>query len=135
LVTPLRDGMNLVCKEYVAAQDPENPGVLILSRFAGAAIDMRRALLVNPYDAESVANAIAQALDMPLEERRARHQALLAVVSNYDIDRWQQDFMNALRGDNGSVQELQNLPAVMRPSAGWPASGHAGGTAAIETRG
>ena len=96
---------------------------------------MRRALLVNPYDAESVANAIAQALDMPLEERRARHQALLAVVSNYDIDRWQQDFMNALRGDNGTTQELQNLPAVMRPSAGWPASGYAGGTAAIETRG
>jgi trehalose 6-phosphate synthase len=135
LVTPLRDGMNLVCKEYVAAQDPEDPGVLILSRFAGAAIDMRRALLVNPYDAESVANAIAQALDMPLEERRARHQALLAVVSNYDIDRWQQDFMNALRGDNGTTQDLQNLPAVVRPSAGWPASRYAGKTAAIETRG
>jgi trehalose 6-phosphate synthase len=127
--------MNLVCKEYVAAQDPEDPGVLILSRFAGAAIDMRRALLVNPYDAESVANAIAQALDMPLEERRARHQALLAVVSNYDIDRWQQDFMNALRGDNGTTQDLQNLPAVVRPSAGWPASRYAGKTAAIETRG
>jgi trehalose 6-phosphate synthase len=77
LVTPLRDGMNLVAKEYVAAQDPNDPGVLILSRFAGAAVDGKRALLVNPYDAESVAAAIVQALAMPLEERRERHVALL----------------------------------------------------------
>src|SRR5258708_26979494 len=70
--------MNLVAKEYVAAQDPDDPGVLILSRFAGAAIEFRRALLVNPYDPESVAGAIAQALTMPIEERRARHQGLLA---------------------------------------------------------
>jgi trehalose 6-phosphate synthase len=100
LVTPLRDGMNLVAKEYVAAQDPEDPGVLILSRFAGAAIEFRRALLVNPYDAESVAGAIAQALAMPIEERRARHQALLAAILEYDIDRWQREFLAALRGDN-----------------------------------
>jgi trehalose 6-phosphate synthase len=118
LVTPLRDGMNLVAKEYVAAQDPEDPGVLILSRFAGAAIDLRRALLVNPYDAESVAHAIAQALAMTLEERRARHQALLAVVSAYDLDRWQREFLAALRDENGSAQELQNLKAIARtPSA------------------
>jgi trehalose 6-phosphate synthase len=71
LVTPLRDGMNLVAKEYVAARDPDDPGVLILSRFAGAAIDFRRALLVNPYDAEAVASALQQALIMPIEERRA----------------------------------------------------------------
>ena len=62
LVTPLRDGMNLVAKEYVAAQDPEDPGVLILSRFAGAAVECATALLVNPYDAEAVGNAIDQAL-------------------------------------------------------------------------
>lgn len=135
LVTPLRDGMNLVCKEYVAAQDPDDPGVLVLSRFAGAAIDMRRALLVNPYDAESVAHAVAQALDMPLEERRARHQALLAVVSDYDIDRWQQDFMRALRGDNTGAQEMQNLPAVVRSPTGWPSRAYAGGTRSIESRG
>ena len=73
LVTPLRDGMNLVAKEYVAAQDPDNPGVLILSRFAGAANELRRALVVNPNDPESVADAIAQALDMPIAERRSRH--------------------------------------------------------------
>jgi trehalose 6-phosphate synthase len=99
LVTPLRDGMNLVAKEYVAAQDPEDPGVLILSRFAGAAIEFRHALLVNPYDAESVAAAIAQALTMPIEERRARHEALLTAIHDYDIDRWQEEFLAALRGD------------------------------------
>jgi trehalose 6-phosphate synthase len=100
LVTPLRDGMNLVAKEYIAAQDPEDPGVLILSRFAGAAIELGRALLVNPYDPESVAGAIAQALAMPLEERRARHQELLAAILDYDIDRWQQEFLATLRGDD-----------------------------------
>jgi trehalose 6-phosphate synthase len=103
LVTPLRDGMNLVAKEYVAAQDPEDPGVLILSRFAGAAIEFRRALLVNPYDAESVAGAIAQALAMPLEERRTRHQALLAAIHAYDIDRWQREFLTTLRGDSSAA--------------------------------
>ena len=101
LVTPLRDGMNLVAKEYVAAQNPEDPGVLILSRFAGAAIDFRRALLVNPYDAESVANALAQALAMPLEERRARHEALYDKICEYDINRWQQEFLTTLRGGWG----------------------------------
>jgi trehalose 6-phosphate synthase len=100
LVTPLRDGMNLVSKEYVAAQDPDDPGVLILSRFAGSAIEFRRALLVNPYDPESVAGAIAQALMMPLEERCERHQALLAAVLSYDVDRWQREFLEALRGDD-----------------------------------
>jgi trehalose 6-phosphate synthase len=100
LVTPLRDGMNLVAKEYVAAQDPADPGVLILSRFAGAANEFRRALLVNPYDPESVAGAIAQALAMPLEERCARHQELLAAILDYDIDRWQREFLAALRGDH-----------------------------------
>jgi len=73
LITPLRDGMNLVAKEYVAAQDANDPGVLILSRFAGAAAECRDALLVNPFDPESVASAIARALEMPLAERRDRH--------------------------------------------------------------
>jgi trehalose 6-phosphate synthase len=117
LVTPLRDGMNLVAKEYVAAQDPDDPGVLILSRFVGAAINFRSALLVNPYDAESVANALLQALAMPLEERRARHQALYANVCEYDVNRWQREFLTALRGGPGrekfhpyaSNGELANL--------------------------
>src|SRR5258708_16999202 len=74
LVTPLRDGMNLVAKEYVAAQDPDDPGVLILSRFAGAAVVMEAALLVNPYDPESVGTAIPRPLAMPLDERRPSHE-------------------------------------------------------------
>jgi len=100
LVTPLRDGMNLVAKEYVAAQDPDDPGVLILSRFAGAAIEFRRALLVNPYDPESVAGAISHALAMPLDERRERHQSLLSAILAYDVDRWQREFLTALRGED-----------------------------------
>ena len=80
-MTPLRDGMNLVAKEYVAAQDPEDPGVLILSRFAGAAVECATALLVNPYDAEAVGNAIEQALSMPLEERQGRHAEIIKVLT------------------------------------------------------
>jgi trehalose 6-phosphate synthase len=99
-VTPLRDGMNLVAKEYVASQDQDDPGVLILSRFIGAAIALRRALLVNPYDAESVAGALARALAMPLKERRARHEALFAAICEHDVDRWQREFLAAVRGDN-----------------------------------
>ncbi len=101
LVTPLRDGMNLVGKEYVAAQDPDDPGVLILSRFAGAANRLRSALLVNPSDAESVASALLQALTMPLEERRARHKNLYAAICEYDVHRWQREFLTALRGRVG----------------------------------
>jgi trehalose 6-phosphate synthase len=100
LVTPLRDGMNLVAKEYVAAQDPDDPGVLILSRFAGAAVEGKRALLVNPYDAESVAGAIVQALAMPREERRNRHAALLQAILKNDVKKWQTDFLDALRNQD-----------------------------------
>jgi trehalose 6-phosphate synthase len=81
VVTPLRDGMNLVAKEYVAAQDPEDPGVLILSRFAGAAEEMTEALIVNPYDADEIAEAMHIGLSMELEERRERWQALNAKVT------------------------------------------------------
>jgi trehalose 6-phosphate synthase len=96
LVTPLRDGMNLVAKEYVAAQDPENPGVLILSRFAGAARECEGALLVNPYDPDSVAAAIGQALAMPLAERRERHQSSFRVLARNDIQTWADRFLSAL---------------------------------------
>ena len=72
LVTPLRDGMNLVAKEYVAAQDPDDPGVLVLSRFAGAAGELSEALIVNPHDTAEVAEKLQQALNMPLEERKER---------------------------------------------------------------
>jgi trehalose 6-phosphate synthase len=96
LVTPLRDGMNLVAKEYVAAQDPEEPGVLILSRFAGAAVECAAALLVNPYDPESVGAAIEQALSMQLEERRARHDAMFRVLMTNDVESWGERFLIAL---------------------------------------
>jgi trehalose 6-phosphate synthase len=96
LVTPLRDGMNLVAKEYVAAQDPEDPGVLILSRFAGAAVECEAALLVNPYDPESVGSALAQALSMPLDRRRSRHDALFQVLRTNDLESWGERLLIAL---------------------------------------
>jgi trehalose 6-phosphate synthase len=96
LVTPLRDGMNLVAKEYIAAQDPEDPGVLVLSRFAGAAVECQSALLVNPYDQEAVAAAVDQALSMPLEERQARHNSLVKVLSENDVKDWGPRFIRAL---------------------------------------
>jgi trehalose-6-phosphate synthase len=98
---------NLVAKEYIAAQDPDDPGVLILSRFAGAAVECKRALLVNPYDAESVAAAMAQALTMPLEERRERHAALMAAITANNIDKWQNDFLHALSNEDSSLEEIQ----------------------------
>ncbi len=96
LVTPLRDGMNLVAKEYVAAQDADNPGVLVLSRFAGAAEDLQEALIVNPYDADDVAQAIQRAICMPREERIERHAALLARVRERDAANWMSKFLQAL---------------------------------------
>ena len=96
LVTPLRDGMNLVAKEFVAAQDEEDPGVLVLSRFAGAAEQLKEALLVNPYDTEGTAAAILLALQMPLEERRNRHEALMRTVRQYDVHWWCDTYLQAL---------------------------------------
>jgi trehalose 6-phosphate synthase len=92
LVTPLRDGMNLVAKEYVAAQDPEEPGVLILSEFAGAARELDAALLVNPYDEAGMARAIDQALSMPVAERQQRHQSMLKVLRTNSLERWRDRF-------------------------------------------
>jgi trehalose 6-phosphate synthase len=96
LVTPLRDGMNLVAKEYVVAQDPEDPGVLVLSRFAGAAEQLKEALLVNPYDTHGTAETVQQALQMPLEERRARHKKLLQRIREQDVHWWRKSFLDAL---------------------------------------
>lgn len=101
LVTPVRDGMNLVAKEFVAAQDSRSPGVLILSTLAGAARELTSALQVNPYDTLGVAQAIKAALAMPLAERRRRHQALLEVVRRNDIHAWHRGFVAAL--DAGTV--------------------------------
>lgn len=96
LVTPLRDGMNLVAKEYVAAQDPADPGVLVLSQFAGAANELTSALIVNPYDRDDVANALHRALNMPLTERISRHAEMMKVIRDNDIDRWQARFIEDL---------------------------------------
>ncbi|GGB27355.1 trehalose-6-phosphate synthase [Tistrella bauzanensis] len=96
LVTPLHDGMNLVAKEYVAAQDPEDPGVLMLSRFAGAAQELETALIVNPLDHAQTADKLHQGLTMSLSERRERWQAMMAVISTNDVGRWWRSFVRAL---------------------------------------
>jgi trehalose 6-phosphate synthase len=96
LVTPLRDGMNLVAKEYIAAQDPANPGVLVLSDRAGAAAELTAAVLVNPSDTRGMARALKRALDMPLNERRERHEQLLAALRENDIYAWSSRFVAAL---------------------------------------
>lgn len=97
LVTPLRDGMNLVAKEFIAAQDPADPGVLILSDRAGAAGELGNALLVNPYDIGGIANALKRALDMPLQERRARFETLHRSVTTQNVHAWWQGFVHALQ--------------------------------------
>lgn len=112
LVTPLRDGMNLVAKEFVAAQDPDNPGVLVLSRFAGAARECGAALLVNPYDSEGVAIAINRALGMPLEERRMRHEANYAALLQSDLTQWAERFLGLLEGPTAAEPEFR--PAIRR---------------------
>jgi trehalose 6-phosphate synthase len=105
LVTPLRDGMNLVAKEFIAAQDPADPGMLVLSRFAGAAEQLKDALLVNPYDTQGTAQAIQRALTMPLEERRNRHASMLRSIREQDIHWWTRSFLETLResGDEASA--------------------------------
>ena len=95
-VTPLRDGMNLVAKEYVAAQDPARPGILVLSRFAGAAEELQDALLTNPYHEEGMARDLGRALDMPLGERLERHAKLRAVVSRSTAGSWAEQFLETL---------------------------------------
>jgi trehalose 6-phosphate synthase len=115
LVTPMRDGMNLVAKEYVAAQDPEDPGMLILSRFAGAADEFRAALLVNPYDPDAVGAAIARAMAMSKDERKKRHAELYAALLRNDISLWGDRFLKALAGpEKGrSSRETQDLSDFM----------------------
>ncbi len=96
LVTPLRDGMNLVAKEYVAAQNPRNPGVLILSRFAGAAEQLKAALIINPYNIDEIAGAIAVAVKMGLDERCLRHEALMQEIESGTAATWASGFLSAL---------------------------------------
>ena len=96
LVTPLRDGMNLVTKEYIAAQDPEDPGVLVLSRFAGAAEQLKEALIVNPYSTVGVAETLHKALAMPLDERQHRWRVLFERIREHDAHAFASSFLDAL---------------------------------------
>jgi trehalose 6-phosphate synthase len=115
LVTPLRDGMNLVAHEYVGAQYPENPGVLVLSRFAGAAEIFPDALLVNPFDTDETADALRVALDMPLDERKQRWQALMNAAREHNVDDWAVGFLDRLgRGTTGksSTRDILYLASV-----------------------
>ncbi|KAF1049424.1 MAG: Trehalose-6-phosphate synthase [Burkholderia gladioli] len=92
-VTPLRDGMNLVAKEYLSAQDPEDPGVLVLSRFAGAARELTGALIVNPMDIDGMAEALARALSMPVAERRSRYEDMIAQLRENNVSVWRDNFL------------------------------------------
>ena len=104
LVTPLRDGMNLVAKEYVAAQNPDDPGVLVLSRFAGAVHELETALIVNPYNLEETASAIQRAFEMPLRERRERWEAMMSTIETNDVDHWCKAFLAQLSGAGADFQ-------------------------------
>jgi trehalose 6-phosphate synthase len=115
LVTPLRDGMNLVAHEFVGAQNPENPGVLVLSRFAGAAEIFPDALLVNPFDTDETAEALRIALDMPLDERKERWKALIAAARTHNVDDWALRFLDRLAPgttDKSSTRDILYLASV-----------------------
>jgi len=117
LVTPLRDGMNLVAKEYVAAQDEADPGVLILSRFAGAAEDLQEALIVNPYDIDEVAHAMRRAIEMTKEERIERHRALMERVRQHDACNWMLGFLRALSSCREQFADNAGASSVRRRDA------------------
>jgi trehalose 6-phosphate synthase len=116
LVMPLRDGMNLVAKEYVAAQDPDNPGVLVLSQFAGAAAELTGALIVNPHECDAVAAALKRALGMPLFERRERHGPMLEHLLVHNIERWAEDYLAALAETRQRPSLMSELRAFLSPS-------------------
>ncbi|MEQ1809318.1 MAG: trehalose-6-phosphate synthase [Terricaulis sp.] len=117
LVTPLRDGMNLVAKEFVAAQDEADPGVLILSRFAGASAQMHEALIVNPFSQEDVADAMRRALAMPPEERRRRWRALMDGVETDDVMAWRDNFVAALKEAHAGAGKRRSRSTATRTGA------------------
>jgi len=113
LVTSLRDGMNLVAKEYIAAQNPEDPGVLVLSELAGASAQLVDAIIINPYDVDSIADAIAQAVDMPLSERKRRHQNMLCIIRQSTIQKWRTSFIDSLTEMPRLVNHTNQLSKVI----------------------
>jgi trehalose 6-phosphate synthase len=118
VVTPLHDGMNLVAKEYVAAQNPADPGVLVLSKFAGAANELDTALLVNPHDIDGMARTIAIALSMPLTERRMRWEAMMVKLRAGTIQHWFANFVDALQETH--LDKVVSEPLVAEPPALFP---------------
>jgi len=118
VVTPLHDGMNLVAKEYVAAQSPADPGVLVLSKFAGAANELDMALLVNPNDIDGMARTIATALSMPLVERRMRWEAMMTKLRGHTIQQWFTDFVDALQATHTDKAAAE--PPTAEPPTLWP---------------
>ena len=135
MVTPLRDGMNLVAKEYVAAQDAEDPGVLVLSQFAGAAEEMTEALIINPYNVEETADGIRSALEMPLAERRTRHEALMAAVRKHDVAQLVPSLPIAAGARAVRRRPLELALARVHPhGAGEAGAGHTSPTAVLLAR-
>jgi trehalose 6-phosphate synthase len=118
VVTPLHDGMNLVAKEYVAAQNPADPGVLVLSKFAGAAHELDAALLVNPHDIDGMARTIATALSMPLTERRMRYEAMMKTLRDHSIQQWFADFVEALQ--DSQIEKAVSAPLAAETPSPWP---------------
>ena len=112
VVTPLRDGMNLVAKEYIAAQDPDDPGVLVLSQFAGAAQELDSALIVNPLDSARMAEALHRALTMPLAERRLRWRTAMDQLESHPLALWRDRFLAALALAGGSGASELRAPAT-----------------------
>jgi len=119
IVTPLHDGMNLVAKEYVAAQNPADPGVLVLSKFAGAANELDAALLVNPHDIDGMARCFATAFAMPLVERKLRWDAMMAKLRAGTIQQWFADFLDALQDADRGLRTPANDKVATDPPAGW----------------
>jgi trehalose 6-phosphate synthase len=113
----MRDGMNLVAKEYIAAQDPADPGVLVLSRFAGAAQQLGEALIVNPYDTHEVAEAIRTALAMPKSERVRRFERLYETIDATDIAWWTERYLKALAGSGAGAQDVPPVDAARKAHA------------------
>jgi trehalose 6-phosphate synthase len=122
MTTPLRDGMNLGAKEFLAAQDPDDPGVLMLSQFAGAAMELHEALVVNPHETDAVAAALKRALEMQLDERRERHAPMLAHLLKNDSRQWSRSYTSTLvdrstgRGLLGVIRYLFKPLGTQAPS-------------------
>jgi trehalose 6-phosphate synthase len=125
--------MNLIAKEYVAAQDPADPGVLVLSEFAGSARQLDAAVIVNPHDIDGMAQSIRRALNMTLEERRERWSSMMAVIEKANIHDWYSQFMKALASTAPTPAPAVHVrPAIVLPSPSAVPDARAGNVLALE---